>query len=342
MVPKTIKKCSVCTDKEDPENEIFTCSGCNLNVHRLCYGIQCDFDANWKCSLCKKGICKNVLCKLCLQAGEAMKPTVCGQYIHVVCGLFTDGVVFENPDTMEPINVSNVSSNKRNKMCNFCKKKSWFLLFVCESQMQKSPSYNVCTTRKLLKRTLKERWHNQISGFLHGPQTKLYRPQNFIRIRSQSIIADRKKKDDENKKKNGTQLNTQWILDATKKNNVNVAIPIRNNDEGASAIENVDASFQQNSNGKSPSNVMIVDSSEQGNSNGKRKATGDLNHTPKQKKVKKARPAKTPADKMNWKSPPTRINALNDIEGKFIMHSNTQIQIVFKYVYKYSRIDFNE
>lgn len=147
MVPKTNKMCSVCTDKEDPQNEIFTCSGCKVNVHRLCYGIQSDYDKNWQCSLCKKGLWHNVLCQLCLQPGRALKPIVGGlKYVHVVCGLFTEGVVFENADLMEPINISNVSKNKQNKMCIFCKKCRGFSC-LCSNYKCKNRLHITCAQK---------------------------------------------------------------------------------------------------------------------------------------------------------------------------------------------------
>lgn len=110
MVPKTKKKCSVCTDPEVSDNEIFSCIICKTNVHRLCYGIKSVFDGKWQCSPCTEGR-KNVTCKLCWQNEGSFKKAVGGGWVHVICGLFTDGVVFGNPHSMEPINIKNVSEN---------------------------------------------------------------------------------------------------------------------------------------------------------------------------------------------------------------------------------------
>lgn len=144
MVPKTQNKCSVCTDVEDSDNEIFRCKSCKISVHRSCYGIKDEFDENWQCSPCKKGSLKNIVCKLCLHSGGTLKRTVCGYWCHVVCALWTEGVVFENPDEMESINISNVSRNKRNKTCIYCPK----VFAVCAPTLNANTVYILHALRK--------------------------------------------------------------------------------------------------------------------------------------------------------------------------------------------------
>lgn len=118
------KDCSVCTDLETPENCILTCTGCGIKVHMLCYGVE-RFKENWKCSPCSRGK-KNRSCKLCLENGEAMKPTVCGNWVHVICALFTDGVIIVDVNRMDPVDISQVSKSKLNKTCSFCEKTQGF------------------------------------------------------------------------------------------------------------------------------------------------------------------------------------------------------------------------
>lgn len=116
-----ISECVLCVDPETSENPIVVCGCCGVKVHTLCYGIEIDSDdENWKCSPCNTGS-DSPVCKLCVQNGGAFKKTTCGGWVHVLCGLFTEGCNFLDNNIMEPVDISLVSDSKRNKTCVFCK-----------------------------------------------------------------------------------------------------------------------------------------------------------------------------------------------------------------------------
>lgn len=115
--------CVVCdgNDLATSENPIFICEDCGISVHKLCYGItaQSGFVDPWWCSPCSLGQ-YGVNCELCLQNGGALKKTTCGNWIHVVCALFTNGTIFTNTQRMEPVNISNIPRENHGQRCIFC------------------------------------------------------------------------------------------------------------------------------------------------------------------------------------------------------------------------------
>lgn len=113
-------ECSVCDDPPTPGNEIIACMECGIKVHLLCYGVVGSKKKNWKCSPCQMDKTKFVSCQLCQQKGGALKQTQCKKWVHVICALFTDGVVFCDKIRMEPVNISKITNSKRNKRCTFC------------------------------------------------------------------------------------------------------------------------------------------------------------------------------------------------------------------------------
>lgn len=103
------KECSICEDEVTSENPIATCIECGLQVHVYCYGVTGQF-ASWMCSPCLSGKTKFVSCQLCLQKGGAMKETSCNKWVHVICALFTKGVMFCDEKSMEPVDISKVNA----------------------------------------------------------------------------------------------------------------------------------------------------------------------------------------------------------------------------------------
>lgn len=120
----SFSKCVVCTDPETIDNQIFMCSICAVGVHTLCYGFVSQrnrWTSAWKCSPCSVGF-SNPVCELCLQKGGALKRTTCGKWVHVICGLFTVGVEFLCTTRMEPVEISKIPNENRNRTCVFCSK----------------------------------------------------------------------------------------------------------------------------------------------------------------------------------------------------------------------------
>lgn len=117
----SFSKCVVCTDPESEDNKVLRCNICNVRVHQMCYGIK-TYKEKWKCAPCmvKTSGSGDPICELCLQYGGALKKTTTGNWAHVICGLFITGVKFENKKKMEPINISKIPDECRNKLCEFC------------------------------------------------------------------------------------------------------------------------------------------------------------------------------------------------------------------------------
>lgn len=141
----SLTKCSVCSEAGTCENPITSCTGCGLNVHILCYGIQGDdLDLHkWKCSPCQRGISELIICELCQQFNGAFKQSVCGKWVHVICALFTDGVRFKDVMQMEPIDIAKVLSSKSQKTCAFCLKASGCCC-RCSKTRCKQPIHITC------------------------------------------------------------------------------------------------------------------------------------------------------------------------------------------------------
>lgn len=201
--------CCVCEDEITPENPIYTCCGCKMTVHQLCYGIE-DGIENWKCSPCFLNQTSFVKCQLCLQKGGAMKQTQCSKWIHVICALFTSGVTIMNDETMEPIDISKISEKKRNKMCSICYSTQGFSSF-CANKKCKNRLHVTCGQKH---GTLKEDVSSENGSIQFLAYCKNHKPkESFRRVSSESIknVVTRKNR---NVRKNNqvNNENSDWIL----------------------------------------------------------------------------------------------------------------------------------
>lgn len=301
MTPVTIKKCSVCTDEECSENEIFSCKNCKVNVHRFCYGIRGVFDENWLCSPCEKGVSNNVICKLCVQPKGAFKKTVCGFWCHVICCLFTDGTDFRDKNRMEPIDLSNLSYTKRNKTCMYCKKNTGFCCLCFKTKCSNRLHITCAQKAGGLKEQIKR---DDTIGFRafcmdHKPD------RSKRKIHSQSVrVSLGGKIIDKQNKENGVKLNAQWILDASKRTDVifEAKEPVGSNGKSSDSRIIGAALFQTHS----ASKAITTTASNEQMKNSKRKITGLVDKSAKRMKVdeihstaketSKAQPKKVPTN----------------------------------------------
>lgn len=206
MVP-----CSICDDEITRENPIYNCVGCDLKVHKFCYGIS-EKSANWKCSPCYLGKTNFVKCQLCLKKGGALKPTDCNKWVHVICALFTSGVKFLEESAMEPIDISNIPDSKRNKVCSFCYS-SQGICSTCSAKKCKNRLHITCAQKN---ETLKEVVDPDSLQIKFHAYCKDHKPKNSSRrLSSESVkaAAQRKRKSKENSKCNGLLKDADWILD---------------------------------------------------------------------------------------------------------------------------------
>ena len=82
--------CCVCFDLEsDEDNPIVFCEGCNIGVHKICYGMPNVPDADWFCDRCAAGKQKAQLCCVwCGLDGGAFKRLASNGWSHVFCSLW--------------------------------------------------------------------------------------------------------------------------------------------------------------------------------------------------------------------------------------------------------------
>ena len=114
--------CCVCSDETGtPENPLVHCDGCNVAVHQACYGLIQVPAGSWFCKRCEsQERAERVECKLCPSKDGAFKKTDNSGWAHVVCALYIPEVRVGNCQTMDPIILSNLPSDRFNKNCYLC------------------------------------------------------------------------------------------------------------------------------------------------------------------------------------------------------------------------------
>ncbi|KAK4509267.1 uncharacterized protein ATC70_007617 [Mucor velutinosus] len=122
--------CNVCERDSSPsKNPIMFCDGkgCNMPVHKRCYGLKQVPEGDWFCQRCenkKKKKATNIIC--CpVQTGAIKKTKLQDKYMHIVCALWNKDI----DNTVEPYPVPESRLNKQT--CGFCLK-SVGLCISCE------------------------------------------------------------------------------------------------------------------------------------------------------------------------------------------------------------------
>lgn len=117
--------CAVCNISYcDSSNSIVFCDGCDIAVHQDCYGVSFIPEGPWLCRRCL--IARNVKepCLFCPSTTGAFKQTDSGDWVHVLCALWTPELYFANPIYMEPIEgVSSIPKSRWRLLCYICKQK---------------------------------------------------------------------------------------------------------------------------------------------------------------------------------------------------------------------------
>lgn len=185
---------------------------CAVNVHEMCYGVE-ESSQKWKCSLCKSGKNKFACCQLCLKKGGAMKETVCKKWAHIICALFTPGVVFTNEETMEPIDISKISSSMRNKCCSICFSSQGYACY-CAFKKCKNRLHITCGKEKS---TLKEVVDPENDKISFRAYCKDHKPdESSRRLSSESIKGAMEKKKAIKMKKQSASDDSLWLLNQPK------------------------------------------------------------------------------------------------------------------------------
>lgn len=201
--------CLICEDPYTKENPIIACIDCGVKVHIYCYGIVGHFE-NWKCSPCQTGKTKFAKCQLCMVKQGALKQTTDNKWVHVICALFTDGVLFEDHETMEPIDISKVSKTKLNKRCTFCYNSLGYCC-LCANRNCKNRLHITCAQKH---KTLKEIVSKDDTIKFHA-YCNDHRPKDSSkRLSSDAVQNMASKKQNKLMKTQAATENVKWILDA--------------------------------------------------------------------------------------------------------------------------------
>jgi len=125
-VNEDLAMCCVCGhgDSED-QNPIVFCDGCNIAVHKGCYGNPLANEipeGDWLCERCLWKA-QDQCCVLCPVKEGAMKRTTDWQWAHVACALWIPEVFCHYGDGLEPIDYFQVPDRRFTMTCEYCKKK---------------------------------------------------------------------------------------------------------------------------------------------------------------------------------------------------------------------------
>lgn len=199
--------CSICEDPSTKDNPIVTCADCSVKVHVYCYGIDGHY-VNWKCSPCQSGATKFSKCQLCMQKKGAMKKTNCDEYVHVICALFTDGVIFLDQHAMEPVDVSKVSKSKLNKLCSFCYNSQGYCSLCANKKCENRLHVTCAQKNKALKEVVSDDDTIKFYAYCNNHKPK----ESSSRLSSDSVKNVVDKKQSKQLKKRADSENAAWLL----------------------------------------------------------------------------------------------------------------------------------
>lgn len=202
--------CSVCDDGIDNENPILTCKSCKICIHLYCNGSESQIES-WTCSPCRLNQKNFATCRLCLYKGGAMKQTSCKGWVHIICALFTEGVIFTNEETMEPVDISAVSKNKRNKLCVFCYKRQGHSS-LCSNSKCKDRLHISCSQKEKCLKEVESEIDGKIKFRAYCKSHKPKPPKSGRRVSSGCVKDFVNKKHQMELVASGAKTNADWIL----------------------------------------------------------------------------------------------------------------------------------
>ncbi|CAI2352637.1 unnamed protein product [Caenorhabditis sp. 36 PRJEB53466] len=154
---KELVVCGVCVNARDAvaAGDFMQCDKCGIHVHESCYGgLRHDDpeETRWFCEPCQMGLTDPPHCEFCpSRLGAFKRAEIPGRWCHVVCALFTHGVVFTQADTLTGISwelLENSLFGKRT--CSACSDKIEARFGIaprCESGMCKEYLHVTCAQK---------------------------------------------------------------------------------------------------------------------------------------------------------------------------------------------------
>ncbi|VDP92795.1 unnamed protein product [Echinostoma caproni] len=125
--------CMVCLgDNDDPNDELIECDGCGVVVHEdsifMSSGASSSSTDAWFCEACLAGV-RNPYCELCPNTSGAFKRTDNNRWVHLICALYTPGVLDGCGCSFTQLPLKAWSSHE----CSFCEERFFAWTGVCIS-----------------------------------------------------------------------------------------------------------------------------------------------------------------------------------------------------------------
>ena len=99
--------CCICFDAESTEvNPIVFCEGCNIAVHKFCYGLPQVPEDDWYCKKCESPMNNaDIVCQFCGIRDGALKRTSDGEWAHSFCAMWHSDISLRDATTTAIIKV---------------------------------------------------------------------------------------------------------------------------------------------------------------------------------------------------------------------------------------------
>ncbi|KAJ3176521.1 putative PHD type zinc finger protein with BAH domain-containing protein [Geranomyces variabilis] len=139
------RPCAVCADLYEYQgNEIISCTGCSVRVHRDCYGVHTSTKADeFRCARCiniqtpeSSILYQCALCPLVSVPREsALKRTIGNNWAHVSCATWIPEVKFGDPTKASPVECIGLIDKKRwSQTCVICKQSDKGVCITCSDR----------------------------------------------------------------------------------------------------------------------------------------------------------------------------------------------------------------
>ncbi|KAG0365443.1 putative PHD type zinc finger protein with BAH domain-containing protein, partial [Gamsiella multidivaricata] len=126
--------CAVCDNMPAFGEQLLSCQGCQLTVHRDCYGVPATVaHRKWNCDTCLNNdnpTCSTTYnCVLCTKTSEqspqAMKKTTGNNWAHILCAVWIPETAVVDADRLSPVeSIGRIRHERWKQACSICKQKA--------------------------------------------------------------------------------------------------------------------------------------------------------------------------------------------------------------------------